>query len=167
MKKGQFNQLPFDERFWRSVEKAGPNECWLWGGYVGSRGYGFIKRDYRTLLAHRVSYETAYGPIDEGLSVCHRCDTPLCVNPAHLFLGTAQDNATDMCQKGRQPRPKGEAHGCAKLTEADVLEIRASTEKGKVLAARYGVAPSQISLIRNGKSWAHLQSNFRAMGKVA
>jgi hypothetical protein len=166
MKIGKLKSLPFKERFWAQVDRRNPDECWLWKGYIGSRGYGYVKRDYRTLLAHRVSYQMAFGSAD-GLSVCHRCDTPACVNPNHLFLGTAQDNSDDMCAKGRSPRPQGEKHGCSKLKAADVVAIRQSDERGKDLAKRYGVTPSTISNIRHGKSWSHIQSNFRAMGKVA
>lgn len=166
MRIGKLKCLPFEQRFWAQVDRRSPDECWHWKGYIGSRGYGFVKRDYRTLLAHRVSYQMAHGS-PNGLSVCHRCDTPSCVNPAHLFLGTAQDNSDDMRAKGRSPRNRGEKHGCAKLKEADVLAIRDSDESGKVLAERYGVTASTISNIRLGRSWGHLQSNFRAMGRVA
>lgn len=163
MKIGQLKQLPFVERFWAQVDKRGETECWLWKGYVGSRGYGYVKRDYRTLLAHRVSYQMACGST-EGMSVCHRCDTPLCVNPNHLFLGTAQDNADDMVAKGRQGKPKGERHSQAVLTEDDVIEILQSTDSGKSAASRYGVTPSTISNIRSGKTWSHV---YRAMARVA
>jgi hypothetical protein len=155
MKKGVLKNMPFADRFWAQVKKNGDNECWLWTGYVGSRGYGFIKRDYRTLLTHRVSYEFAFGPAND-LSVCHRCDTPLCVNPRHLFLGTAKDNSDDMVSKGRQPRVVGSKHGGAKLTEAEASAIRASSKKGRDLAVEYGVSPSTISVIKNGKSWSYL-----------
>lgn len=84
------------ERFWPSVQKRSEG-CWLWtAGRIGN-GYGIFRRK----LVHRVSWTLTNGPIPEGMFVCHHCDTPLCVNPAHLFLGTHQDNMRDMRQKGR------------------------------------------------------------------
>lgn len=94
---------PAEERFWRMVEK-GPG-CWRWMGAT-AHGYGVIGiRRGKNVGAHRLSYEIHNGPIAEGLFVCHRCDNPRCVNPAHLFLGTAADNHRDMCEKGRGVTP--------------------------------------------------------------
>lgn len=97
------------------------------------------------------------GPIPGGYFVCHHCDNPLCVRPSHLFLGTASDNMTDKTAKGRQT--KGELVNTAKLSEAQVLEIRSKLSGGASrieLARVYGVGYSTISYIANGKSWKHL-----------
>lgn len=83
--------------------------CWLWDGAVDGRGYGKYVRGGRHLQAHRVAYEETYGPIQSGLSVCHRSDNPLCVNPDHLFVGTPVDNMQDMSRKGRHFR-SGQTH---------------------------------------------------------
>ncbi len=99
------------------------------------------------MLAHRVSYWISNGPFDKRLFVCHRCDHPPCVNPAHLFLGTARDNQRDKFAKGR---------GTTKLTADDVLVIRSSSEGQAEIARRYGVSQPTISNIRRRKYWSHV-----------
>lgn len=132
--------------------------CWLWSGPADRKGYGHVWWKGRHRTAHRVSYEEQVGPISGGLHVCHRCDTPACVNPAHLWLGTGQDNVDDRVAKGRSRsgQGRGETNSANKLTSAEVLEIRAAEAPQKVLAANYGVDQSLISLIRRRKIWAHL-----------
>jgi hypothetical protein len=76
--------------------------CWLWLGKTSRHGYGVLNRDGKLIsLAHRYFYEHHVGPIPSGMFICHKCDTPLCVNPDHLFAGTPQDNMDDMWRKGR------------------------------------------------------------------
>lgn len=120
---------PFD-RMMEKVMPAPEAGCWLYTGTWYHGGYGLVSGDRGKpgLKAHRVAYEAAHGPIPKGMLVCHRCDTPACVNPDHLFLGTHSDNARDASRKGRlSPRsllnlqpgapgyrgaaPKGERHG--------------------------------------------------------
>jgi hypothetical protein len=141
-----------EQRFWRKVDKSG--ECWLWKA-AKTRGYGaFGVTHGRVVPAHRFSWELVNGPIPVGMFVCHRCDTPACVNPAHLFIGTNADNAADMAAKGRAS--KGTARWKAKLTEEAVREIRKSTERGVDLARRFGVCAAQITAVRKGYEWRHV-----------
>jgi uncharacterized protein (DUF1778 family) len=90
------------ERFWRKVKKGTDSECWYWLRGTTYDGYGiFWIGDGKTTTAHRFSWELANGPIADGYWVLHKCDTPYCVNPAHLFLGTEEDNRNDKLRKGR------------------------------------------------------------------
>lgn len=93
---------PLEVRFWKHVEKT--ESCWLWTGATDGRGYGKIgsgSHQASPLTASRASYALAYGPIPDGLWVLHRCDTPACVRPDHLFLGNNDDNVRDKMAKGR------------------------------------------------------------------
>lgn len=93
------------DRFWAKVDKGAelaPGGCWLWIGSTERHGYGQISVGAKHLArAHRISYELNIGAIPSGMVVCHRCDLPVCVNPAHLFIGTLSDNSRDMISKGR------------------------------------------------------------------
>lgn len=132
--------------------------CHLWTGRL-SGGYGTICGGAKgPLLAHRLAYEYAIGPIPDGLLVCHTCDNPPCVNPAHLFVGTNDDNMADMARKGRQA--KGEKSGMAKLTEEDVVNIRKKYRKGiygqVILAREFGVTHQNIAAIVKVRTWKHV-----------
>lgn len=131
------------------------NGCWEWVGYKASGGYGAISQGGKNVRAHRVSYEAYNGPIPKGMVVRHTCDNPACINPDHLILGTQRQNVADREARGRRD-VKGSQIGTSKLSEQDVMEIRASTDSTADIAARYGVDKSNIWLIRAGKSWKHL-----------
>jgi hypothetical protein len=88
-----------EERFWGKVDTSG--KCWLWTASLDGHGYGKFYVAPRVQSAHRVAYMIHHGEIPKGLMVLHRCDTPRCVRPSHLFLGTATDNSHDMMSKGR------------------------------------------------------------------
>ena len=146
------------ERFWPKVDKsAGPDACWIWKGAVTSKwGYGCFLMGGRVLGAHRVAWILTNGDPGE-LCVLHKCDNRVCVNPAHFFLGTKKDNSQDKMRKGRHPI--GERAPQAKLTEAQVREIRALYRpgNGRELGRRFGVKQSTISYIITRRHWAHVE----------
>lgn len=145
------NHAPLTDRFWRYVCKG--DGCWLWVGNRAPNGYGRIQsggKGSRHVGAHRLSYEIHHGPIPEGVVVMHSCDTPACVNPAHLSAGTHRDNTADMITKGRR-------RGRMILTPDQVAEIRGSIEPARIVAPRYGVSKSTIWAIRSGQNWKESQ----------
>lgn len=145
------------DRFWLRVE---PSEgCWTWLGATSPNGYGIVQRGGRVHMAHRVAWEYARGAIPSGKVVCHACDNPPCVNPAHLFVGTQADNIADMDRKGRRRSnpPKGPNAKRAVLSEAEAVEIRrryAEGERQLELAAAFGVSKGTIYNVLRGKHWA-------------
>lgn len=148
-----------EERFWAKVDKSG--ECWLWTAAPDPDGYGRFKIDGRKDRAHRVSYALHFGGVPEGKCVCHDCpggDNRLCVNPAHLFLGTRLDNNLDMTAKGRVRH--GEPHPCATLTEDLVRYIRARYAKGGIsqrrLARELKVGHKAVEMVLSGRTWKHV-----------
>lgn len=155
--------VPLANRFWSRVDMG--LGCWTWNGSIHKFGYGLIAGDPRpgasgkTLLAHRVSWELHFGPIPNSrLFVCHRCDNPACVNPAHLFLGTQGENVRDCSAKGRISR--GEDRHCAKLDEVTVAIIRqrhASGDGLTKLSREYGVTKGSIWNVVRRKTWKHVK----------
>lgn len=149
------------ERFRRFFEVGGVDECWLWKSGVDKDGYGRFKGEIRGtvyLRAHRFSW--AYHNqknVPSDVLVCHSCDTPGCVNPKHLWLGSHADNHADMDSKGHRPSQAGELAHMAKLTEEQVRKILADSRHYAQIAADYGVATPTINSIKNRESWSHLK----------
>ena len=139
---------PKPREFWSVVSKAGNGGCWIWTASRSKNGgYGVFRRNGVLYRAHRHSFQLKHGPIPKGLSVLHRCDTPACVNPSHLFLGTQGDNMRDMAKKGRAGKV---------LTQKQAHTIRALVEDGqtqKVVAKQFGVSLSTVSNISRGIWW--------------
>lgn len=150
-----------EQSFRHYMPEHPPSEgCWIWRGPV-SNEYGSYKADNgRTYKAHRVSYALHNGPIPQGRLIRHTCDTPLCVQPAHLLPGTDADNNRDMLERKRNRQPKGTAQRSAKLNDETVREIRALYAAGGVtqqqLADRYGVHQTRISALVRGERWKHV-----------
>jgi hypothetical protein len=130
-----------------------PNSgCLLWLGSV-YRGYGQTSLRGRRLIAHRAAWIVAHGDIPDGLFVCHKCDVPSCINPAHLFLGTHDDNMADRSAKGRAARMRGEKNASAKLTQEQADIIRDMPGTQEAVAARFGVNRSVVGKIKRGEIW--------------
>lgn len=149
-------RFPLAPRFWSKVEKS--PTCWLWIGTLDTCGYGSFSYENKMVGAHRMSWFLRYG-VWPVLCVLHRCDTPRCVRPRHLFLGTDLDNVHDRDSKGRQVTLRGSKSAISKLTEKEVLRIRherATGETLQTLATRYGVVFSNISMICRRETWTHI-----------
>lgn len=145
-----------DEFFSRTIP-CPTTGCWFWEGLVDSKGYGIVWIDGKNSKASRVSWAFTKGKITPGLFVCHRCDTPSCVNPDHLFLGTQAENMADMKRKGRSADRRGEKSSVSKLKAPQVLSILQDSRATAEVAAQYGVSPSTISAIRSGQNWSWLR----------
>lgn len=147
-----------EQRFSEKYDAGPASDCWLWNACIGTTGYGLIRDEGVSVGAHRVSWKLNRGLIPEGLCVLHRCDVRPCVNPDHLFLGTRADNTADMMRKGRcrSRGLNGERNGFSKLTENQVLEIRAASGIQLEIAAKYGIHRGHVSDIRARKVWRHI-----------
>lgn len=145
------------QRFLAKFARSG-QDCWVWRGTRNAASYGIFTIDGDPVLAHRFSYELFRDAIPEGLFVCHRCDNPGCVNPAHLFLGTQRDNMADMATKGRQN------NGRIKLSPDSVREIRercAAGEAQKDVALAFGLSPSAVCRIVQGNRQLYVKQAER------
>ncbi len=151
---------PIAERFWSKVDKSGPviraelGACWIWTGARSRKGYGLIVMSLarNRIKAHRESFRMANGDFEASLLVCHHCDNPPCVNPAHLFLGTTADNAADRIKKGR-------VSSRSRLSVASVLEIRSCYESGlatRTIAEQFSLPFRLVMSIISGRSWKHV-----------
>ncbi len=133
--------------------------CWLWIGsarnvHPAKRVYGEFVYRKKHFLAHRASWILHKGDIPVKINVLHRCDTTLCVNPVHLFLGTQADNVDDRVRKSRSAI--GERVGRAKLTKSKVLLIKSEIDSLRNIASKYGIGQTQVWNIKNGQTWRHL-----------
>lgn len=131
--------------------------CILWTGPVNEDGYGMVWAFGRTRTAHRVAWQVANGPIPPGKVVRHSCDTPACINLNHLLLGTQADNVADRDDRKRRIVPRGEANWSSKLTEQQAAAIFAATGKHRDIARRFGTSKSNVTGIKSGARWSHLQ----------
>lgn len=173
----RFTSPPVPSEFWQKVFWAYVNKtdsCWLWTGFKRNKksGYGGFTIGNRLFSTHRIAWVIFNGPIPKGMCVCHKCDVRLCVNPAHLFLGTHADNNADTKRKGRTATGdrnashlypervyRGEQVATSVLTERDVKVIRALYSRGvskHKLAARFGVHEKSIRRVARRDYWKHV-----------
>jgi len=152
-----------DNRFWSKVRAGSEQSCWEWTANKNNKGYGLFRPGGSApkRLAHRLSYEDAFGPITAGALVLHECDNPSCVNPRHLRLGGHKENVADMDARGRRVvNPmKGELNANAKTTAEEVDAIRRaylSATPIEEIKAAFGVTQSHLQDIVCGRSWKHL-----------
>lgn len=146
------------ESFWAKVAKAGPDDCWPWTAGCRKDGYGRFMMCAVAYRTHRLAWQLTYGLIPDGLHVLHKCDNPPCCNPAHLFLGDPLTNSIDRESKGRGNQANGVASGSAKLTESQVLEIRAAgpSVSNVRLAELFKVSENSIRKIIHHRTWKHI-----------
>ena len=149
---------PLVERLAFRTGPITPNGCVLWAASTNAHGYGVMRWERRNQLTHRLAWMAANGPIPDGMSVCHSCDTPACMNVGHLFLGTHQDNMRDCAMKGRAKSGQGTRHWAVTDGES-VKTIRSDPRMGTVIAREYGVGSSLIYSIKARQKWAHCRSS--------
>ena len=160
--------MDFITRFWKKVDKNGPimakmtTPCWMWLGakrYSGGKcaGYGKVLVNGKLKSSHRVSFELAFGPIPEGMDICHKCNNRPCVNPDHFYLGTNAQNTKDAWTDELISGLKGENNGRAILDWNKVMEIRHRAKAEKItykqLATQYNIGIWQIARIVQGRQW--------------
>lgn len=164
----QRSRKTVEERFRAKFIQRGPDECWEWTG-ANKGGYGqfFVSPQRRNVPAQAFAVELATGVrCPPGREGCHTCDHPPCVNPAHVYYGTRQQNVDDMIERSRIP--VGEQRHNARFTAEQVLDMRvrfAAGENGASICKEYGISGGRLSNIVNGKEWARVGGPIRTHAK--
>lgn len=163
--------IPSPGAFMASTHIEG--DCWVWSGpRFTDFGYGRVRVNGREIHAHRCAHELFIGPIPDGLEVLHKCDNPPCVNPAHLYSGTQQQNMDDKVRRGRaatadrngkrtcpEKVQRGADHWKARLSEESVRAIRTRRAAGETLAMlghEFGISKTHVSRLARGVGWKHV-----------
>ena len=145
-----------------NVQAIGESGCWIWLGGTYNTGYGAVRFGGKSWLTHRLSKVLQVGELHKSEFVCHRCDERLCVNPDHLFVGSASDNTKDMWAKGRAFHGRGSSAGRAKITEQIAANIYTSPLSIAEAADVFGVSRSTVLSIRKREQWRHATENLPA-----
>lgn len=147
-------------RFFSKVDKMShPCGCWIFNGTISREGYGRFRLGNKLMSAHRAAWILTHGSVPSNLLICHSCDNRRCVNPKHLFIGTAKDNVIDKITKHREYYLRGEQLPQTKLNSSDVLLIKSlllNNIKQNVIAQYFNITQSVISRIKNNKTWRHI-----------
>ena len=143
-----------DAYLMRRVSIKPETGCWEWRLSKGRGGYGKASRLGKTLTAHRAIWEERVGPIPSEAILCHQCDNRLCVNPSHMFIGTHQDNSSDMVKKNRQA--KGSKINNSKLDEQLVRQVLEAQGTFAEIARQFDLKEGNVRLIRLRKTWRHV-----------
>lgn len=159
MDQNEFNKMGYPDhvlqRFGNKIKQL-ENGCWEWNGYTTPTGYPRFQFNGKPISAHRFIFECFNGPIPKGLSVCHHCDNPPCVNPDHLFAGTPKENTQDMIKKNRSNQRK-----TAKLTQQDVLDILNLKYKSfKEITDELNIGRTAIICIFDRKTYNEVTDNY-------
>lgn len=173
---GRSSRMESLRRRFHAGYSIAPSSCWAWQRAVGTNGYGFIGfGGHGVITAHRASWLLHHSDPGEQM-VLHKCDNRRCVNPEHLYLGSAKDNAADLMTRGTPyleirkhitpdverrriaNLPHGAAHhrSAAKLTEDQVRSVRGAAGSQRAIAKRFGVSQQLVSKIKSGKYWRHV-----------
>lgn len=142
------------DKFWSQVDRRSRSECWLWMGKTTEYGYGrFNIAGGKWITASRAAYMLRHGDLEKRTSVLHKCDTPLCCNPFHLYAGTQKQNVQDIYDRGRNTPRSGH-----KITEEVAMKIFSAEGTQNEIARRFGVSRSFVSLVKSGKRWPRIHS---------
>lgn len=159
----QLNKSPMELFYKNTIIPENTANCWIYKTNQKPRKhnliYGTMYLNGKNIGAHRFSYEQFIGKIPEKYMVLHRCDNSTCVNPTHLFLGSANDNMQDKIKKGRMKVARGESHGNTNLTNNQVKEIKDKLRAGikrRPIATQYNATLHQIGKIARGERWGHI-----------
>lgn len=155
------------ERFSMPEPNSG---CWLWLGHTCREGYGRVRFEKETRLAHRVSWIVHRGPLPPGAVLLHKCDNPACINPDHLRPGTQADNIADMVAKGRQntaPRPdqRGTRNGNSRFSADLIRAVFLSPLSQKRAAKEFGMSQAWVWRIRKAEVWPEITKPLMRTGE--
>ena len=145
------------ERFHASYLPVPESGCWLWEKSLVSHRYGCFWNGEKNVRAHRFSFEERNGKIPGKMNVCHKCDTPSCVNPDHLFLGTQSDNLADAVAKGRKKAREESGLYRGVMTEElarKARSLRANGVSNREIARRLNISEGYCSEVARGLRWA-------------